>query len=147
MIVNDKCSILWEVVRDDQHIFMKMCIEPQNTLVLNNITNFCKRCDILTYEFEDIDIQLFPDINIEIYPQLNLLEIIQDKYIQKKYEFNKVVTFLWSDIKKIECQKIKFNKFDFEHELAILYSSGTTGKPKCICHRSGGVLLQHLKEH
>ena len=28
-----------------------------------------------------------------------------------------------------------------------MYSSGTTGKPKCICHRAGGVLLQHLKEH
>jgi len=28
-----------------------------------------------------------------------------------------------------------------------LYSSGTTGKPKCICHKTGGVLLQHLKEH
>jgi acetoacetyl-CoA synthetase len=70
-----------------------------------------------------------------------------EKYIKKKYEFNKVVTFLWDNIKKIESQKIKFNKFDFEHELAILYSSGTTGKPKCICHRSGGVLLQHKKEH
>ena len=29
----------------------------------------------------------------------------------------------------------------------ILFSSGTTGKPKCICHKNGGVLLQHLKEH
>ena len=48
---------------------------------------------------------------------------------------------------KINEIKFKFKKFDFEHELAILYSSGTTGKPKCICHRSGGVLLQHLKEH
>ena len=48
---------------------------------------------------------------------------------------------------KINPIRFKFKKFDFEHELAILYSSGTTGKPKCICHRSGGVLLQHLKEH
>ena len=29
----------------------------------------------------------------------------------------------------------------------ILFSSGTTGKPKCICHKNGGVLIQHLKEH
>ena len=53
----------------------------------------------------------------------------------------------WNHIMKINPIKFKFKKFDFEHELAILYSSGTTGKPKCICHRSGGVLLQHLKEH
>ena len=53
----------------------------------------------------------------------------------------------WDHIMKINQIKFKFKKFDFEHELAILYSSGTTGKPKCICHRSGGVLLQHLKEH
>ena len=64
-----------------------------------------------------------------------------------KLELKRVKTYNWKQLSKIEPEKIKFSKFDFEHPLAILYSSGTTGKPKCICHRSGGVLLQHKKEH
>jgi len=43
--------------------------------------------------------------------------------------------------------QIEFEQTAFNHPLYILYSSGTTGKPKCITHKVGGVLLQHLKEH
>jgi acetoacetyl-CoA synthetase len=42
---------------------------------------------------------------------------------------------------------ITFARLPFDHPLYIMYSSGTTGVPKCIVHGAGGTLLQHLKEH
>ena len=44
-------------------------------------------------------------------------------------------------------QDISFNRVGFNHPLFIMFSSGTTGIPKCIVHGHGGTLLQHLKEH
>lgn len=52
----------------------------------------------------------------------------------------------WDDIIANPVDTIDFYPSNFNDPLYVLYSSGTTGKPKCITHRVGGVLLQHLKE-
>ena len=81
----------------------------------------------------------------------SIKQVLIINYPGKNYlkfkKINNINIFKLKNVNKIQSHEIKFQKFDFDHELAILYSSGTTGKPKCICHRSGGVLLQHLKEH
>ncbi len=46
-----------------------------------------------------------------------------------------------------EERKLRFERLPFDHPLYIMYSSGTTGVPKCIVHCAGGTLLQHIKEH
>jgi len=52
---------------------------------------------------------------------------------------------LWNDFLSDE-NEIRFEQADFDHPVYIMYSSGTTGVPKCIVHGSGGTLIQHLKE-
>ena len=46
-----------------------------------------------------------------------------------------------------DAQDIEFERVEFNHPLYIMFSSGTTGAPKCIVHGHGGTLLQHVKEH
>lgn len=50
-------------------------------------------------------------------------------------------------IEGFEVRPLEFRQLPFSHPLYILFSSGTTGVPKCIVHSAGGTLLQHLKEH
>ncbi len=70
-----------------------------------------------------------------------------------------VVQFLKSDLSGLNAipfdeykdvyapEEIRFDRFDFNLPLYIMFSSGTTGVPKCIVHGAGGTLIQHLKEH
>ncbi len=54
----------------------------------------------------------------------------------------------WDDwLAPFEAREIEFAQLAFDHPLMILFSSGTTGVPKCIVHGAGGTLLKHLCEH
>jgi len=53
---------------------------------------------------------------------------------------------LWNEALAEPAESLTFTPVPFNHPLYIMYSSGTTGVPKCIVHGTGGTLLQHLKE-
>ena len=56
------------------------------------------------------------------------------------------VTPLYEFLDGHEGAALAFERLPFDHPIYVLYSSGTTGMPKCIVHRAGGVLIKHLQE-
>ena len=91
--------------------------------------------------------------------KINILEKIND-ILKEIPSIKKTLVFAYNKKEKIEYKNFidfnevliqsksdyTFERFDFNHPIYILYSSGTTGKPKCITHGAGNVLIEHNKE-
>jgi acetoacetyl-CoA synthetase len=91
--------------------------------------------------------------------KINILEKADD-ILKKIPSIKKTLVFAYNKKEKIDYKDYidfemvlnksksdtKFERFNFNHPIYILYSSGTTGKPKCITHGAGNVLIEHNKE-
>ena len=101
-------------------------------------------CDYYYYNGKKIDIlKKIPKILNKIKSIKKVIVFPYNKKFQKKID-SRYEDF-YSLIKKCKAN-YTFKKFKFNHPLYILYSSGTTGVPKCITHGAGNVLLEHNKE-
>ncbi len=78
----------------------------------------------------------------------SIKNVVVVPYIESKPNMGKVPrATLYGDFIETEAKlEIQFEQLPFDHPIYIVYSSGTTDKPKCIVHRAGGILIQHLKE-
>jgi len=77
-----------------------------------------------------------------------LRKVIVAPYISNKPNINSIPNaVLWEDFISTEPNPAnRFEQLPFDHPLYIMFSSGTTGKPKCMVQGAGGILLNHLKE-
>jgi acetoacetyl-CoA synthetase len=76
----------------------------------------------------------------------SIQRVVMVRYAAPDVDISNIPNAIWLSDYEVEAGDIEFTRLPFDHPLYILYSSGTTGVPKCITHGAGGTLIQHLKE-
>ncbi len=90
--------------------------------------------------------------------KINILDKV-DEILKRMSSIEKVIVYNYNEAEKESLKNFidfndtlkvdldeSFERFEFNYPIYILFSSGTTGKPKCITHGAGNVLIEHLKE-
>ncbi|MGV9141585.1 MAG: AMP-binding protein, partial [Promethearchaeota archaeon] len=101
------------------------------------------------YYYKDKVFNILPNVKevVDAIPSIEKVVIVS--YVSKeKPDISSVPnSVLWEDfISKDEDLQLEFEQVPFDHPIYIMFSSGTTGKPKCMVQSGGGVLINHLKE-
>lgn len=100
------------------------------------------------YSYNGKEYDIAPKIEQVIKEIPSIEVVVWIPKIVKPSKRPKINLVVWKDIATKKPQSdLTFVPLPFNHPLYILFSSGTTGKPKSIVHGAGGVLLQHFKEH
>ena len=137
MLASSSIGAIWSSTSPDfgvQGVFDRFSqIEPKILIAVDGYVYNGKEYNIM-------------DTVIEISKRIPEIEkiIIINQIGAKIPKDNKFIS--WKDFIKNDAEEIEFEQLDFGHPLYIMYSSGTTGVPKCIVHGQGGTLLQHMKE-
>ncbi len=101
------------------------------------------------YYYRDKDFDIRENIKAVVNAIPSIEKVVVVSYISdEKVDVSSIPKAInWEDfISKEEYPKLDFEQLPFDHPVYIMFSSGTTGKPKCMVQSAGGVLINHLKE-